>query len=303
MSNLCVYEHWRLDKNLPFYVGYGDPKRPYDLVNRNPHHKYTVAKLVRLGVKPEIRIVAKSLTYDEATSLEIELIAFWRSTGVKLTNISNGGDGNNGHRHTEETKKLMSERISEALANPEIKIKISKAAKIREAKRKADVDRDLKIREHQRQAALKKPPTSLKARIRIGAKSRELWTTHEYRNKIAKARAESAEKSSTAIKAAWERRRAKGTDKHSDQHKAAYKATWDRKRAEGTNRHSDELKAKQSVATAAVWERRRADGTDHLSNEHRAAIAASVKAAHARRRAALEAAKAAQLITKGDTTQ
>lgn len=96
MKNFYVYEHWRLDRDECFYVGKGKGGRAYKMRDRNAHHQSIMAKLSREGSGMEVRMVATGLTEDEAFSLEIERIAFWRESGVDLANISSGGDGPSG---------------------------------------------------------------------------------------------------------------------------------------------------------------------------------------------------------------
>lgn len=106
-----VYEHWRLDRDECFYVGKGKGKRAYDYGNRNKHWQAVTAKLTRIGSGYEVKMVATGLSQDEAFSLEIERIAFWKDK-VDLTNILPGGLGGptwSGKKHTEETKKKISE--------------------------------------------------------------------------------------------------------------------------------------------------------------------------------------------------
>lgn len=96
MKKFYVYEHWRLDRDECFYVGKGMKNRAYKMRDRNAHHQAIMAKLSREGSGMEVRMVATGLTEDEAFSLEIERIAFWRGLGVDLANISSGGDGPSG---------------------------------------------------------------------------------------------------------------------------------------------------------------------------------------------------------------
>jgi hypothetical protein len=103
-----VYEHWRLDRDECFYVGKGRGGRAYSMKDRNRHHQAIVAKLSRTGSAFEVRIVASCLSEPEAFELERERIAFWRSSGVDLTNLTNGGEGISGFRHSEETRKKLS---------------------------------------------------------------------------------------------------------------------------------------------------------------------------------------------------
>jgi hypothetical protein len=104
--NCYVYEHWRPDTGLPFYVGKGSGNRSHTLDGRNSYHRNVVRKLVKNGLNFEVRIIAKGLTHEEAFDLEIKRIAFWRSQGIRLTNLAGGGKG--GSNPSEETKAKIS---------------------------------------------------------------------------------------------------------------------------------------------------------------------------------------------------
>ena len=104
-----VYEHWRLDRDECFYVGKGKGNRAYVVKDRNRHHKAIMAKLNRIGFAMEVRIVASGLSEQEAFDLEVRRIAFWRESGVDLTNLTNGGEGATGLKHSEEMKRRLSE--------------------------------------------------------------------------------------------------------------------------------------------------------------------------------------------------
>ena len=107
-SNHYVYEHWRLDKNEPFYVGMGRGRRARELYGRNRHHKNVQAKLARLNLAVDIRFVAKGITRAASIALEIERIAYWRSLGIHLTNLTAGGEGSN--NPSAETRELMRQK-------------------------------------------------------------------------------------------------------------------------------------------------------------------------------------------------
>ncbi|MEN6608604.1 MAG: NUMOD3 domain-containing DNA-binding protein [Bryobacteraceae bacterium] len=133
-----VYEHWRLDRDECFYVGKGRGGRAYSMKDRNRHHQAIVAKLSRTGSAFEVRIVASGLYEQKAFDLERERIVFWRSIGVDLTNLTNGGEGISGFKHSEETRKNLSEK-NKGIPSPlrgkplseETKKKISEIAKKR----------------------------------------------------------------------------------------------------------------------------------------------------------------------------
>ena len=107
-SVFYVYEHWRLDRDECFYVGKGKGIRAYKMRDRNAHHRAIMGKLAREGSGMEVRMVATGLTEDEAFSLEVERIAFWREIGIDLANRTNGGDGVSGLKMSDEAKAKMS---------------------------------------------------------------------------------------------------------------------------------------------------------------------------------------------------
>lgn len=94
-----VYEHWRPDKNVCFWVGKGKGARAYDF-KRNSFYNRVVNKLARIGMCVEVRLVANGLLEQEAFTIEKERIAFWRSTGIKLCNVTDGGEGPSGFKPT-----------------------------------------------------------------------------------------------------------------------------------------------------------------------------------------------------------
>lgn len=102
-----VYEHWRPDKDVPFYVGKGHGPRANNLSHRKKHHKNIQTKLARLGMCVEVRLVAEGLVEMVALALEVERIALWRAAGVKLTNITEEGKGTVGVRHSPERRKQI----------------------------------------------------------------------------------------------------------------------------------------------------------------------------------------------------
>ena len=92
-DNFYVYEHWRPDKDECFYVGKGCGNRSSLRHRRNKHHVAIVRSLRNGGMEPEIRFVAEDLAETAAFELECARIAYWRQRGVKLANVTSGGDG------------------------------------------------------------------------------------------------------------------------------------------------------------------------------------------------------------------
>lgn len=104
-----VYRHIRLDKNEPFYIGIGklpNYKRAYEKQKRNQFWQNIVAK-----TDYEVEILFDDISWEEAEKKEIEFISLYgkRDNGTGcLVNISDGGGGSKGFRHSEEAKKKIS---------------------------------------------------------------------------------------------------------------------------------------------------------------------------------------------------
>lgn len=125
-----VYEHWRPDEGVIFYVGKGHARRAYDWHRgRNRWHKFIVAKLRAAGLKVEVRIVHRSMLEVDALAKERELIAHWRSLGADLVNLTDGGDGPSGRKHSEEWKTANSARMKGRKWSDESRAKMSESMK------------------------------------------------------------------------------------------------------------------------------------------------------------------------------
>lgn len=106
-----VYEHWRPDENVCFYIGKGKGKRAFDLLHRSFHHKNITAKLSLAGLCVDVRFVGTNLSENIAFDLEIERIAFWRAQGVFLTNRTDGGEGPSGYVQTPEHRQKKTDAV------------------------------------------------------------------------------------------------------------------------------------------------------------------------------------------------
>jgi hypothetical protein len=125
-----VYEHWRTDRGECFYVGKGFGRRAYDMSRgRNAWHRFLQAKLSALGTAIEVRIVADGLSEREAFDFEVERIAFWKNDGADLVNLTLGGDGPSGRKHTEEWKRANGERMRGTKMSDESRAKLSASMK------------------------------------------------------------------------------------------------------------------------------------------------------------------------------
>jgi group I intron endonuclease len=106
-NNTHLYLHTKKGTSEVFYVGIGNSQRPYRKgKKRNQFWNNIVNKY---GY--EITILSDSLTWEQACELEIYLIKYYgrRDLGTgTLVNLTDGGGGPNGYKHSKETKAKMS---------------------------------------------------------------------------------------------------------------------------------------------------------------------------------------------------
>jgi hypothetical protein len=110
MKNYYVYEHWRLDLDVCFYVGKGKKGRAYSRSNRNKDWWIIVNYLEASGFSYEVRIVADGLENKKSLKIERDRILFWRSVGDHLTNKRRSGNkGASGVKRSAEQNKVRSD--------------------------------------------------------------------------------------------------------------------------------------------------------------------------------------------------
>lgn len=88
-----VYVHRRADTGLPFYVGKGKGDRARSRQGRNAWWLAIVAK----HGEPTIHVAATGLHEELAHLAEVELIDQYRRRGLKLVNLTDGGEGMSGY--------------------------------------------------------------------------------------------------------------------------------------------------------------------------------------------------------------
>jgi len=98
-----LYRHIRTDKQEVFYIGIGENEsRAYNKKNRTRVWKNTANK----GYETEI--LFEDLTWEQAAEKEKEFIALYgrKDLGLgTLVNLTDGGEGTIGYKHTQEAKE------------------------------------------------------------------------------------------------------------------------------------------------------------------------------------------------------
>ena len=125
-NSFHVYQHIRPDTGQVFYVGKGKGRRAFDRGARRGQFWHRIVKKAG-GVVVEI--VADGLTENEAFLLEKQNIAAFRKQGLRLCNLTDGGDGASGAKRTEAWKRMMSQVHSGKAVSTEVRLKISESVK------------------------------------------------------------------------------------------------------------------------------------------------------------------------------
>ena len=107
MTAFYVYEHIRRDTGAVFYVGKGQGNRYCSKRDRNQYWHNVVNKAGGF----DFRVVTENQSEKLILLAEIEKINQLRTLGVALVNLTDGGEGITGLKHSEESKRLMSQKL------------------------------------------------------------------------------------------------------------------------------------------------------------------------------------------------
>lgn len=119
-NKFYVYQHKKKDTNEIFYVGKGKKFRYLEESNRSNYWHNIVNKHGFLS-----EILYDNLDEELALLIEQELIDKYKKVNINLCNLTNGGEGLSGFKHSEEVKKLISIQSKGRKHSQETKEKIS----------------------------------------------------------------------------------------------------------------------------------------------------------------------------------
>jgi hypothetical protein len=117
-----VYQHRKKDTNEVFYVGKGKKNRYLTESNRNKYWHNVVNKHDFV-----YEILFTNLDEELALLIETELIDQYKKIGIKLCNLTNGGEGASGLKHSQETRQKISNSNLGKIITKDCRDKISKA--------------------------------------------------------------------------------------------------------------------------------------------------------------------------------
>tara|TARA_R110000868_G_scaffold363460_1_gene625736 strand:- start:2824 stop:3687 length:864 start_codon:yes stop_codon:yes gene_type:complete len=100
-----VYEHIRKDTGAVFYVGKGSGKRCNHFANRGKFWN----NFCKSKQNVEVRLPIKNVDEEFSLLAEVELIDLYRRRGVRLVNISDGGEGTSGWIPSDKTRQRIGE--------------------------------------------------------------------------------------------------------------------------------------------------------------------------------------------------
>ena len=168
-----VYVHMRSTDDSVFYVGKGSK---YRSTSKNGRSEYWHRIVNKHGLIVEI--VKDQMTFDEANSYEIYLIAKLREEGCILCNLTNGGEGRSGYSVKEDTKLLISQATKGKKRTEETKTKMKGNKNALGAKR--SIETKAKISASKKgNNNLAGRPVSEETRKKISETSKKTWAAKQ----------------------------------------------------------------------------------------------------------------------------
>lgn len=178
-KNYYVYQHRKKDTNEIFYVGKGKKSRYLEESNRNNYWHNIVNKHGFIS-----EILFENLDEELALLIEIELIDKYKKLNYNLCNLTCGGEGVSGLKHSTETKKKLSNYASQRKISENSRKKISEYWKGKKRKLFSEEHRN-KISEKRKLQKMKPLSEETKNKISLANKGKK--RTLEQKNKISEA--------------------------------------------------------------------------------------------------------------------
>lgn len=126
-NRFYVYEHLRSDNGAVFYVGKGTGKR---CTIRSHHHRSEFwQRTERKAGGFSVHMVIDRVDEDFAFLVEMERIDQLRRLGVKLCNLTDGGDGTSGWVKTKEWREKVGAAHRGKVISEKTRIKISESVR------------------------------------------------------------------------------------------------------------------------------------------------------------------------------
>lgn len=296
-----VYALFKLDGE-PCYIGKGCGGRVFQhtkLAAKGRHANPYLSRLIKKsGRELPAAIIRDGLSEDEAFIIERALIlAIGRiNNGGPLTNLTDGGEGVSGFRHTVETKIIVGEKSRQVWSDPNMKDRIIDAQNAGRSTpeyraKRSEISRSIAARsspEERSAAAKERYSADQTLKNRISEATRRAMADPELRARLCKAQQESyknperrakAQKSpETRAKISASKMGRSLTAEHAAASKAgviAYTKSPDYVNPRRGKTNSDEHRAKIGNAHRDI----------PLSAEHKAKVSASIKEWWVRRRA------------------
>ena len=115
-----IYAHFKKTNNKLFYIGKGSGNRSNNKKNRNIYWKRIVSKHDYY-----IKIIKNNLSEKIAHKEEVFYIKHFKMIGCKLCNMTDGGEGVSGLKHSNLTKEILSKKGLGRKASKETKNKMA----------------------------------------------------------------------------------------------------------------------------------------------------------------------------------
>ena len=209
-----------------------------------PRSKW-IQSLRKRGFAPEIVVLEECVNVDDLNEAERFHIAYFRSLGIPLLNLTDGGDGVNGYQFTDEAREKMSAIRKQKAEDP------AERARLAELSRDHWADEQSREKKRAERTGKKWSPET---RAKIAASLKGKAKSPEARaNMAAAAKARSADPEWRAKQSAAQKI-SHGTDEARARSSEAAKNQWEESREKQLAAHrTDEARAKAVEAANIRW--------------------------------------------------